>query len=124
MLEDGRVGAHGGHEELLTGSPLYREIVEKGLPGQRLPTRKPLESTVARLYERAPRVSCGVACAGRAGAGDACAGWRRCLRPYRGRVTLMVLSLVVGTAATLAPAPLAAQAIDRGILPTTSAAWR
>jgi ABC-type multidrug transport system fused ATPase/permease subunit len=38
------------------------------------------------------------------------------LRPYRGRAALAVLSLVVGTAATLAPPPLAKLAIDQGIL--------
>jgi ABC-type multidrug transport system fused ATPase/permease subunit len=38
------------------------------------------------------------------------------LRPYRGRVALMFLALVLGTAASLAPAPLAKTAIDSGIL--------
>jgi ABC-type multidrug transport system fused ATPase/permease subunit len=37
------------------------------------------------------------------------------LRPYRSRTALMMVALVVGTAAALAPAPLAKQAIDRGI---------
>jgi ABC-type multidrug transport system fused ATPase/permease subunit len=37
------------------------------------------------------------------------------LRPYRGRVALMFLTLILATAATLAPAPLAKLAIDRGI---------
>jgi ATP-binding cassette subfamily B protein len=32
VMEDGRVAATGTHEELLDRSPLYREIVEKGLP--------------------------------------------------------------------------------------------
>jgi ABC-type multidrug transport system fused ATPase/permease subunit len=32
VLEDGRVVAHGDHDELLDASELYREIVEKGLP--------------------------------------------------------------------------------------------
>jgi ATP-binding cassette subfamily B protein len=49
LLEDGRVGAHGDHEELLASSPLYREIVEKGLPDSVFLTRKPLESTGAPL---------------------------------------------------------------------------
>jgi ATP-binding cassette subfamily B protein len=49
LLEDGRVGAHGDHEELLAGSALYREIVEKGLPDSVFLTRKPLESTGASL---------------------------------------------------------------------------
>jgi ATP-binding cassette subfamily B protein len=38
------------------------------------------------------------------------------LRPYRGRAALALLSLVVGTAATLAPPPLAKLAIDEGII--------
>jgi ABC-type multidrug transport system fused ATPase/permease subunit len=37
------------------------------------------------------------------------------LRPYRARTALMMVALVLGTAAALAPAPLARQAIDRGI---------
>ncbi|MGI8874240.1 MAG: ABC transporter ATP-binding protein [Egibacteraceae bacterium] len=39
------------------------------------------------------------------------------LRPYRGRLTLMLLALVAATAASLAPAPLAALAIDEGLVP-------
>jgi ABC-type multidrug transport system fused ATPase/permease subunit len=39
------------------------------------------------------------------------------LRPYRGRVGLMFIALVAGTAASLAPAPLAQKAIDKGIIP-------
>jgi ABC-type multidrug transport system fused ATPase/permease subunit len=38
------------------------------------------------------------------------------LGPYKGRVALMFLALVLGTAASLAPAPLAKTAIDSGIL--------
>jgi ABC-type multidrug transport system fused ATPase/permease subunit len=37
------------------------------------------------------------------------------LRPYRRQTALMFLALILGTAAGLAPAPLAKQAIDRGI---------
>jgi ATP-binding cassette, subfamily B, bacterial len=37
------------------------------------------------------------------------------LRPYRARVGLMFLTLVVATGATLAPIPLASKAIDQGI---------
>ncbi|HLW96421.1 MAG TPA: ABC transporter ATP-binding protein [Solirubrobacteraceae bacterium] len=54
---------------------------------------------------------------GTTGRGRRLRGLASLIGPYRGRVTLMVASLVVGTAATLAPAPLAAQAIDQGILP-------
>ncbi len=34
VLADGRVAAHGSHEQLLDASPLYAEIVAKGLPDQ------------------------------------------------------------------------------------------
>jgi ATP-binding cassette subfamily B protein len=39
------------------------------------------------------------------------------LRPYRGRVALMFLTLIVATGAALAPIPLATKAIDDGIQP-------
>jgi ATP-binding cassette, subfamily B, bacterial len=39
------------------------------------------------------------------------------LRPYRGRVLLMFVALVLATAASLAPPPLAKLAIDEGITP-------
>jgi ATP-binding cassette subfamily B protein len=38
------------------------------------------------------------------------------LRPYRSRTLLMFVALVIGTAASLAPAPLAQKAIDKGII--------
>jgi ATP-binding cassette subfamily B protein len=40
VLEDGRVAAHGTHDDLLEESDLYREIVEKGMPDQVFMTRK------------------------------------------------------------------------------------
>jgi ABC-type multidrug transport system fused ATPase/permease subunit len=49
VLEDGRVAARGDHEALLEVSPLYREIVAKGLPDQVFLTRKPRERQVAGL---------------------------------------------------------------------------
>jgi ATP-binding cassette subfamily B protein len=49
VLEDGRVAAHGTHDELLDVSDLYREIVEKGLPDQVFLTRNPAEREVAGL---------------------------------------------------------------------------
>ena len=49
VLEDGTVAARGTHEELLQTSPLYQEIVEKGMPDQVFITRKPLEAEVAGL---------------------------------------------------------------------------
>ena len=39
------------------------------------------------------------------------------LRPYRTRVIAMFLALIAGTAASLAPPPLAKVAIDEGIIP-------
>jgi ABC-type multidrug transport system fused ATPase/permease subunit len=39
------------------------------------------------------------------------------LRPYRGRLVLMLVSLMFATAASLAPPPLAKMAIDDGIVP-------
>src|SRR5262249_2137657 len=39
------------------------------------------------------------------------------LHPYRRRVWLMLVALVIGTAASLAPPFLAGQAIDHGIIP-------
>jgi ATP-binding cassette subfamily B protein len=47
VLEDGRIVAHGTHEDLLEESDLYREIAEKGLPDQVFLTRKPLEASEA-----------------------------------------------------------------------------
>jgi ATP-binding cassette subfamily B protein len=40
VLEDGRVVARGDHDELLETSPLYREIVEKGMPDRVFLTRE------------------------------------------------------------------------------------
>src|ERR1700686_5143626 len=54
---------------------------------------------------------------GTSGRGRRLRGLAALLSPYRGRVLAMLLSLLVGTAASLAPAPLAKLAIDDGILP-------
>jgi ABC-type multidrug transport system fused ATPase/permease subunit len=53
---------------------------------------------------------------GTSGRGRRLRGLAALLAPYRGRVVLMLLSLVLGTAASLAPAPLVTRAIDGGIL--------
>ncbi|HWH92731.1 MAG TPA: ABC transporter ATP-binding protein [Baekduia sp.] len=50
-----------------------------------------------------------------AGRGRKLRGIVELLRPYRARTALMFVALLLGTAAGLAPAPLAKQAIDRGI---------
>ncbi len=49
VLEDGEIVARGTHDELLEDSPLYREIAEKGLPGQVFLTREDPEREVAGL---------------------------------------------------------------------------
>ncbi|HET7051189.1 MAG TPA: ABC transporter ATP-binding protein [Solirubrobacteraceae bacterium] len=49
VLEDGRISAQGSHDELLDSSPLYREIVEKGMPDQVFMTRKPHEARAVGL---------------------------------------------------------------------------
>jgi ABC-type multidrug transport system fused ATPase/permease subunit len=49
VLEEGRIAAAGNHDELLDSSPLYREIVEKGMPDQVFMTRKPQEARAVGL---------------------------------------------------------------------------
>ncbi len=51
------------------------------------------------------------------GRGRKLRGLLELLRPYRGRTVLMFVALVAGTAASLAPPPLAKIAIDDGIVP-------
>jgi ATP-binding cassette subfamily B protein len=53
---------------------------------------------------------------GTSGRGRRLRGLLSLLRPYRWRVVAMFAALIAGTAATLAPAPLARLAIDQGIL--------
>jgi ATP-binding cassette subfamily B protein len=49
VLENGRIAAHGPHDELVHTSELYAEIAEKGLPDQVFLNRKPAEARVAGL---------------------------------------------------------------------------
>jgi ABC-type multidrug transport system fused ATPase/permease subunit len=49
VLEDGRIVAHGSHDELIEASPLYAEIAERGLPDQVFLTREDEEREVAGL---------------------------------------------------------------------------
>jgi ATP-binding cassette subfamily B protein len=49
VLERGRLVARGTHDELLDASPLYREIVEKGMPDRVFLTQESLEREVAGL---------------------------------------------------------------------------
>jgi len=54
---------------------------------------------------------------GTSGRGRKVRGLVALLQPYRSRVIVMFIALVLGTAAALAPAPLAKAAIDDGIVP-------
>jgi ATP-binding cassette subfamily B protein len=54
---------------------------------------------------------------GTSGRGRKLRGLLALLAPYRSRTVAMFVALVFGTAASLAPAPLAKTAIDRGIVP-------
>jgi ATP-binding cassette subfamily B protein len=49
VLEGGTVVARGDHDELLSSSELYREIVEKGMPDQVFLNRKPVDSEPERI---------------------------------------------------------------------------
>jgi ATP-binding cassette subfamily B protein len=49
VLEKGRLIADGTHDELLETSPLYREIVEKGMPDQVFLTPQAARAEVAGL---------------------------------------------------------------------------
>ena len=99
VLEDGRVAAHGTHDELLEESDLYREIAEKGLPDQVFLNRKPAE-------RRWP--GCEHAHSGRHVLRGDDRGRRlrkllALLRPYRSRVVLGMVALVLATGASLVP---------------------
>ncbi|MCX6387615.1 MAG: ABC transporter ATP-binding protein [Solirubrobacterales bacterium] len=49
VLDSGKLIDHGSHEDLVDRSPLYRRIVEKGLPDTVFLNRKPVESEVTGL---------------------------------------------------------------------------
>jgi ABC-type multidrug transport system fused ATPase/permease subunit len=49
VLDHGRIVAHGDHEQLLDGSELYREIVEKGLPESVFMTKETREREVSGI---------------------------------------------------------------------------
>ena len=116
VLEKGRVVARGSHDELLTRSPLYHEIATKGCTDQvflnEVPEEKVAGASVSQrrddLIRRWRATS---------GRGRKLRGLSLLLSPYRGRVALMFVSLIIATAAALAPPPLAKLAIDSGIVP-------
>jgi len=49
VLEDGRIAAHGTHDELLEGSDLYRQIVESGMPERAFALHQARDKEVAGL---------------------------------------------------------------------------
>ncbi len=109
VLEDGRVAAHGTHAELLEDSPLYREIAEKGLPDQVFLTatgHRARGGGAVRLFGDQ-----GIA----PGRGRRLRHLVSLLRPYRGRVLLMMVALWIATGAALVPPYLAGVAIDHAI---------
>ena len=86
------------------------------MPDQVFLTRKPLEArwrTMSRLTTRRSELRRRLRATG--GRGRKLRGLASLLAPYRWRVVAMVASVVVATAAALAPAPLAKLAIDNGI---------
>ena len=114
VLEEGRIAARGTHDELLEVSPLPRDRREghagSGVPhAQAAGARggRPVSGRASRLWrvvrgeelQRARNI--------RAVLG--------LLRPYRLRVALMFVALLLATGAALAPPYLAGRAIDSGI---------
>ena len=128
VIDGGRIVDRGTHKELLAGCGFYREIAEHGLRRLGLPPARPREprGDGAAVSDREPGAT------GCATSGSSFGSlWRLVrgqdqrgrkvrwmiglLRPYRGRMALMFLALLVETGAGLAPPYLAGQAIDAGI---------
>ena len=117
VLEDGRVAAHGTHDELLEE---LRSVPRDRREGHARPGVHDAQAArgggpVSRLAELRRRLSA------TGGRGRKLRGLIELLAPYKWRVLAMFVSLVAATAAALAPAPLAKLAIDDGISATTSA---
>jgi ABC-type multidrug transport system fused ATPase/permease subunit len=87
---------------------LRRRVDELDTTGYVPPQRGELRGRTAELRRRL---------AGTRGRGRKLRGLLVLLRPYRSRVILMFVALIAGTAASLAPPPLAKLAIDNGIIP-------
>ena len=113
VLEGGRIVARGAHDELLEESALYAEIADQGPAGPGVPEPQ-AAGTGGGAVNRAEIVERWRATGGR---GRKLRGLLILLRPYRGRTLLMLGALLLGTAAALAPPPLAKLAIDEGIVP-------
>ena len=119
VLEDGRVVARGTHDELLR-----RASCTPRSPPRACPTRCSSTATRSRRWracERrrptASRSSPAPPLRATGGRGRKLRGLLELLRPYRGRVVLAFIALLLATAASLAPPPLAKLAIDEGITP-------
>ena len=78
VLEDGVVAAYGTHAELLERSDHYREIVEKGLPDQRLPDAQAAPSRRGPACEPRGSATSAAGCGGPAAAAAGCAACSPC----------------------------------------------
>ena len=123
VLEGGRIVAQGSHEQLLERS---RRCTRRS-PRRACPTRcssTGIRSSVSRVSEQPHRHLAELRRRLRqtGGRGRKLRGLLELLRPYRARTLLMLGSLLLATAAALAPPPLAKLAIDSGIVPGNYAA--
>ena len=113
VLDHGRVIADGSHDELLEqlgAVPRDRRAghARPGLPHPQDPGGGGTMSVMSRTELRRRLQETG-------GRGRKLRGLAEILSPYRWRVAAMFVSLLLATAASLAPAPLAKIAIDKGI---------
>ena len=112
VLEDGAIAARGTHDELLDGvAPVPRDRRE-GAARQRLPHAQAARARGGGPVRTRAVEICDGGCAATRGRGRRLRGLASLLRPYRRRVVLMLGSLVLGTAASLAPGA-AREARDR-----------
>ncbi len=118
VLEDGEVIAHGTHDELLTRSDAVRGDRRTRACRTRCSSTG-TRSSVSQVSEQPHRHLAELRRRLRqtGGRGRKLRGLLELLRPYRGRTLLMLGSLLIATAAALAPPPLAKLAIDNGIVP-------
>ena len=115
VLEDGPAGRarHArGAARVVAALPRDRR---EGPAGRRLPDREPASSARWRACEGAHALASGCCCAARTSARASCAGCSSCCGPYRAKVALMFVALLLATAASLVPPYLAGRAIDDGI---------
>ena len=124
VLEDGRLVAHGTHDELLERPTLYREIVEKGLPDQVFLNRASRSSARWRGCDRGHEVAREATrrddlrrrLRGTSGRGRKLRGLLVLLRPYRARVIAHVRRAGRGDRGVAGPGAAGQVAIDDGIV--------